>query len=322
MLRAAGSSVWSGSSEIHFGGRRMKKILVIIAILVAAAACGSGSSVATSEGPAALPRAIQSGSGSASGAPTTINGQPGGTTTPTNPSNAGTTVPVLQGPPVIRQAQLSITVGSGTFDSKLSLARTLVEAEGGYIAGTVAQAAPVDSQIRTGVINFMIPAANFDTTIDQLSKVGKVQDEQITGTEVGGQYVDLQTRLANAEAQRAAMLTLLTQAKTIADMIAVQNQIGQITGEIEQLKGQIKYLDDHTSYSALTITMTEAPATAQAPASDSWGFSTALADAAHNFVATVNYVVVGLGVIGPFVLLGGLGYLLWRRRSRWMPRHA
>ncbi len=300
----------------------MKKILVIIAILVAAAACGSGSSVATSEGPAALPRAIQSGSGSASGAPTTINGQPGGTTTPTNPSNAGTTVPVLQGPPVIRQAQLSITVGSGTFDSKLSLARTLVEAEGGYIAGTVAQAAPVDSQIRTGVINFMIPAANFDTTIDQLSKVGKVQDEQITGTEVGGQYVDLQTRLANAEAQRAAMLTLLTQAKTIADMIAVQNQIGQITGEIEQLKGQIKYLDDHTSYSALTITMTEAPATAQAAASDKWGFATALTDAAHNFVATIDYVVVGMGVIGPFVILGGVGYLLWRRRSRWLPRHA
>jgi Domain of unknown function (DUF4349) len=301
----------------------MKKILVIVAILVAAAACGGGSA-STAGGPAQL-RAGASQSGSSSGAPTTINGQPGGTANPggtTNPSGAGTDVPVLQGPPVIRQAQLSITVGSGTFDSKLSLARTLVEAEGGYIAGTVAQAGPVDSQIRTGVINFMIPAANFDATIDQLSKVGKVQNEQITGTEVGGQYVDLNTRLANAEAQRAAMLTLLTQAKTINDMIAVQNQIGQITGQIEQLKGQIKYLDDHTSFSALTITMTEAPATAQAAPSDSWGLSTALADAAHNFMATVNYLVVGLGVIGPFLLLGGLGYLLWRRRGRWLVRHA
>jgi hypothetical protein len=223
---------------------------------------------------------------------------------------------------VIRQAQLTMSVGAGTFDSKLSLARTIVEAEGGYIAGTQAQTAPVDSQIRTGVLNFMVPAANFDATIDQLSRVGKVENEQITGTEVSGQYVDLQTRLSNAEAQRAAMLTLLTQAKTINDMIAVQNQIGQITGTIEQLKGQIKYLDDHTAFSALTITMTEAAATAQAPVSDSWGFSTALGDAAHNFVATVNYVVVGLGVLGPFILLGGLGYVLWRRRRSWLPRHA
>jgi Domain of unknown function (DUF4349) len=297
----------------------MKKVLVIIAILVAAAACGgAGNTNSTSLSPQMQRGAAQQG-GTTSGQPTTINGQPGDTT---NPTGAGTTVPVLQGPPVIRQAQLNISVGAGTFDSKLSLARTLVEAEGGYIAGTTAQVAPVDSQIRTGVINFMVPAANFDTTIDELSKIGKVQNEQITGTEVSGQYVDLQTRLANAEAQRAAMLALLTQAKTINDMIAVQNQIGQITGTIEQLKGQIKYLDDHTSFSALTITLTEAAAIAQAPASDSWGFSTALTDAAHNFVATINYVVVGLGVVGPFVLLGGLGYLLWRRRSRWMPRHA
>jgi hypothetical protein len=297
----------------------MKKVLVIIAILVAAAACGGAGNTASTSIPPQLQRGAALPGGTASGQPTTINGQPGDTT---NPTGAGTTVPVLQGPPVIRQAQLNISVGAGTFDSKLSLARTLVEAEGGYIAGTTAQVAPVDSQIRTGVINFMVPAANFDTTIDQLSKIGKVQNEQITGTEVSGQYVDLQTRLSNAQAQRAAMLALLTQAKTINDMIAVQNQIGQITGTIEQLEGQIKYLDDHTAFSALTITMTEAAATAQAPASDSWGFSTALGDAAHNFVATVNYVVVGLGLIGPFVLLGGLGYLLWRRRSQWMPRHA
>ena len=296
----------------------MKKVLVIIAILVAAAACGGGNA-STAAGPAQLRAGAGQSGGSTSGQPTTINGQPGDTT---NPSGTGTTVPVLQGPPVIRQAQLNISVGAGTFDSKLSQARALVEAEGGYIAGTSAQSAPVDNQIRSGVINFMVPAANFDATIDGLSKIGKVQNEQITGTDVSGQYLDLQTRLDNAEAQRTAMLALLTQAKNINDMIAVQNQIAQITGTIEQLKGQIKYLDAHTAFSALTITMTEAPATAPAPASDNWGFATALTDAAHNFVATVNYVIVGLGVLGPFILLGGVGYLLWRRRSRWLPRHA
>src|SRR5229473_1887602 len=294
MLRAARSSVWSDSSEFRLGGRRMKKVLVIIAILVAAAACGGAGSSPASGGTELRAGAGQSG-GTSTGAPTTINGQPGDTT---SPSGTGTTVPVLQGPPVIRQAQLNISVGAGTFDSKLSLARTLVEAEGGYIAGTSAQAA----------------------TIDNLSKIGKVQNEQITGTDVSGQYLDLQTRLDNAEAQRTAMLALLTQAKNINDLIAVQNQIAQITGTIEQLKGQIKYLDQHTAFSALTITMTEAPATAPAPVSDNWGFATALSDAAHNFVATVNYVIVGLGVLGPFILLGGVGYLLWRRRSRWLPR--
>jgi hypothetical protein len=297
----------------------MKKVLVIIAILVAAAACGGAAS--SSRGPAPVANGPAQSTGSSAGSPTKISGQPSGTGNSSNPSSTDT-VPALQGPPVIRQAQLSIIVGSGTFDAKLSSARTIVESLGGYIAGTDTQAQPTDSQIRTGVINFMVPAANFDTTIDQLSKVGKVQNEHITGTVVSGQYIDLQTRLANAEAQRAAMLTLLSGAKTISDMIAVQNQIGQITGQIEQLKGQIKYLDDNTAYSSLTVTMTESGAPAQAARADSWGFATALTDAAHNFVTSINYVVTGLGAIGPFLVLIGLGYLVWRRRGSWLPRHA
>ena len=55
----------------------------------------------------------------------------------------------------------------------------------------------------------MVPAAKFDETIDQLAKMGKVQNEHISGNDVSAQYVDLQARLANAEAQRNAMLALL-----------------------------------------------------------------------------------------------------------------
>src|SRR4029077_11510325 len=94
----------------------------------------------------------------------TIGSTGGGAGSITVPNN----VPTLAGPPVIRQAQLSISVGSGTFGSKLSEVRTIVETNGGYIAGTDAQVAPATdatqpSQLTTGVINFMVPAANFDT---------------------------------------------------------------------------------------------------------------------------------------------------------------
>jgi len=301
----------------------MKKVLVVVAFLVLAAACGggnSGGSPTSKEGPA---QPVAQGDGSrGTGVPgETSNG--GGTTT-----LPGQPVPALQGPPVIRQAQLSITVGSGKFTSKLSEVRTLVEGQGGYIAGTDAQATPLGTDqtgpIRTGVINFMVPAAHFDATIDALAKIGDVQGEHITGTDVSAQYVDLRARLANAEAQLNAMRALLTNAKLINDIIAVQNQIGQITGQIEQLKGQIKYLDDNTSYSSVAVTLSEAGAPAQTASNDSWGFATALNDAAHNFVATINYVVTALGAIGPLVVLAGLGFLLWRRRRATSPvtRHA
>ena len=297
----------------------MKKVLVLIAVLVAAAACG-GASTTGGGGGGTVSRSA--------GLPNTGGGQPVKPidgSTGTGQGVTGTTVPVLQGPPVIRQAQLSITVGSGSFDSKLSAVRTLVEDQGGYIAGTDAQAQPAPdarpSRMRTGTINFMVPAANFDRTIDQLSKIGTVQNEHITGTDVSAQYVDLNARLANAQAQRDAMLALLKQATSINDIITVQNQIGQITAQIEQLKGQIKYLDDNTSYSSVGVTLTESGAPVQTT-SDSWGFATALNDAAHNFVATVNYFVAGVGAVGPFLVLLGLGYAVWRRRRAPLARHV
>src|SRR5256886_2375781 len=301
----------------------MKKVLVIVSILAAAAACGGGntaSSSTSSNGGTSLSQPA-SGGGQTSKAAGQPNGTTGGTTT-----LPGDTVPALAGPPVIRQAQLAMSVNNGTFGAKLAQVRTLVESEGCYIGGTDAQANPAsnpeESQIRTGVISFMVPAAHFDDTIDELAKVGKVQSEHITGTDVSAQYVDLNARLANAQAQHAAMLALLTKAQNINDIIAVQNQIGQITAQIEQLKGQIKYLDDNTSYSSVAVTLTEAGAPVQAPSSDSWGFATALSAAAHNFVTTIDYLVTGLGAIGPFLVVAAVGFLIWRRRRTPQPKHA
>src|SRR5690242_7076059 len=308
--------------------RKLVVTLFVLGTLAAMAACGGAGE---SAGPASTSQSrgasLSNGSGAStgSGAPVTKTGAPD-QTAPSGGTLPIDNVPALQGPPVIRQAQISISVASGSFDTKLSDVRKLVEGQGGYIAGTDAQANPTSpdqpAQIRTGVINFMVPAANFDAVIDGLSGVGKVQGEHITGTDVSAQYVDLQARLDNATAQRNAMLALLAQAKNINDIIAVQNQIGQITAQIEQLKGQIKYLDDNTSYSTVAVTLTESGAPAQSAPSDSWGFVTALNQGAHNFMTTVDYVVSGLGAVGPFLVLLGIGFLVWRRRRPALPKHA
>src|SRR6266566_3260218 len=156
----------------------------------------------------------------------------------------------------------------------------------------------------------------------RLAKLGKVQNEHIGGQDVSAQFVDLQARLANAEAQRNAMVALLQRAQSVSDIIAIQNQLGQITQQIEQLKGQIQYLDHNTSFSTVTVNIVEAGAPAPAAANDNWGFVTAISDAAHNFVTTINYLITGLGAIGPVLLLLALAYFVWRRLGSPMWRRA
>jgi hypothetical protein len=295
----------------------MKKVLVIIAILVAAAACGAGGTSSSGGGSSAAYGPAQQ--NALSGAPSKSNGSTDSANPPVNSA-----VPAIQGPQVIRQAQLTISVGAGTFDSKLAAVRALVQLQQGFISGTDAQASPTNpnEQIRSGVISFMVPADKFDDTIDQLSRLGKVQNEHISGNDVSAQYVDLQARLANMEAQRNAMLALLGKAQTVSDIIAVQNQLGQITQQIEQLKGQISYIEHNTTYSTVSVNILEAGAPAQTTSVDSWGFASALSDAAHNFVTTINYIITGLGALGPILILLGLGFLLWRRRGFPLPRRA
>src|SRR6266571_1780394 len=302
----------------------MKRLLVVLALLVgvltAAAACGGGGSTAGGSGP--VPAKYGSSQALTNGAPvkSVPDQSTGGGGVATNPSDV---VPPIQGPQVIRQAQLALSVKSGAFDSSLSTVRTLVEGMGGYVSGTDAQANPQGNDgIRTGVISFMVPASKFDATIDALAGLGKVQNEHISGQDVSAQYVDLQARLANAEAQRNAMAALLQRAQSVNDIIAIQNQLGQITQQIEQLKGQIQYLDHNTSFSTVTVNIVEAGAPAPAAASDNWGFATAISDAAHNFVTTINYLITGLGAIGPVLLLLALAYFVWRRLGSPMWRRA
>ena len=280
----------------------MKKLLIAAVILAAAVACGEASS--SSHQPLSLSE------GTAKQAPdkSTAALPPGQTSyAPNQPAPTP-----IQGPLVIRQAQLTVSVTSGSFESKLTDVRHLVELEQGFIAGTDAQVNPQlsDDRIRTGVISFMVPAKNFDETID------------ISGQDVSAQYVDLQARLANAEAQRNAMVALLQRAQSVSDIIAIQNQLGQITQQIEQLKGQIQYLDHNTSFSTVTVNIVEAGAPAPTAASDNWGFVTAISDAAHNFVTTINYLITGLGAIGPVLVLLALAYFVWRRLGSPMWRRA
>ena len=293
----------------------MKKLLVVAVILAAAAACGG----AQSESPTGRTQSAGGALSEPGAQPKTDTG--GGSTNYYGPATPDQLA--VQGPKVIRQGQLTVSVAAGSFDHRLADVRALVQRENGFIAGTDAQANPqTNESIRTGVVTFMVPADKFDETIDQLSQLGKVQNEHISGQDVSAQYVDLQARLANQQAQRDAMLVLLRRAQSISDIIAIQTQLGQITQQIEELKGQISYLDHNTSYSTVSVNIVELGAVTPTAGADNWGFVTALGDAAHNFVTTINYIVTGLGAIGPMLIVIGLAYLVWRRSGSPWPRRA
>jgi Domain of unknown function (DUF4349) len=218
-----------------------------------------------------------------------------------------------EGSRVQRSAQMALQVPNGSFDTRLDRVMALMQSQGGYISGSQADADGSD-RLRTGQLTFQVPSEKFDATIAALRRLGTPESIRITGNDVSSQYVDLQARLRNAEAQRDAMLALLQQAKSVGDIIQVQNQLGQITAQVEELKGQIDYLDHTTTYATVGVTIREAAA---ASGGDEWGFRSALLQALHNFVGAIDLIVIVVGTLTPLLLLGLLvGIAGWRLRAR------
>jgi hypothetical protein len=288
-------------SDINF-----PRFLVGILAVVAIAACGNEAAQTTgsSAGGAAVSKsAAQPGGSSYSAQSTSVQPAP----------NPGDVVPpIAEGPRVIRTANVSVEVANGHFDSTLDRLFTISTQLGGYISGSTANTET--GSLRSGTITFQVPSDKFNQALAEVRGLGKVQNFNIGGQDVSQQYVDLKARLKNAEAQRDAMLALLSQAHNVNEIIAVQNQIGTITGQIEQLKGQIDYFDHATSFSTISVAVHEAAVVAKA--TDTWGFTTSVSNALHGFVNTFDYLLIGLGNAGPVLVLILLGLLAWRFRRR------
>ena len=282
----------------------------------AAVACGGAASIATSSSSAGAARpgagAVAPTGKAVAGALVTGAAPSQGIAQPA-PAPGNVVPPVPDGPRVIRTAQLAVEVRNGAFDGTVNKVFAIASELGGYVAGS--NAASDSGALRTGSITFEVPSDKFTDAVADIRAIGTVQNLVIGGQDVSAQYVDLQARLANEEAQRDAMLALLQQAKSVQDIISVQNQLGQITGQIEELKGQIAYYDQATTYSTVSVSIHEA-AVAFRPQVDSWGLLTALSQGLHGFVSTLDYILVGVGYAGPIVVLLGLFGLAWRFRRR------
>jgi len=277
------------------------RLLLAAFSLLALAACAGGGAASTSSG---------GGSTTSSGRGDAAYQGPAQTA----PSTTGPAVPIAAGPRVIRNASLTVEVRNGHFDDTLTRLIDLAAREGGYVSGSDAVSDTSD-RIRTGTITFAVPAENYEATIKELRGYGTVQAFHASSQDVSSQYVDLQSRLKNAEAQRDAMLALLQRATQISDIINIQNQVGQIEAQIEQLKGQIDYLDHATTYATVSVTLREAAVAA--PRQDQLGLQGAVNTAVADFFFSVDFLVVAVGALAPYLLIGLAAFgafTFWRRR--------
>lgn len=280
-----------------------------------APAAGSEDSVSGSEGglrafgDAAAPQA------ESLEAPATDSAVPGGSAFSTGAA------PLPSEQRVIETADYSMEVPGGEFQQKFSDIRALADKYGGFVVSASTSKTGPDEPAR-GSITFRVANTgdNFSRVQAELDGIGTVISRNISGQDVTEEFVDLQSRLRNAESQAAQLLALMQKAQTVDEILMVQSRLAEVQAQIEQIKGRIQFMGSRTDFATISVSLSESGAADEEEDSGDtvWGFVDALKYAGWLAVQTVNFVLISLGVIIPAGLIAALiwmvVYRLWRRR--------
>jgi hypothetical protein len=222
------------------------------------------------------------------------------------------------GQKVMKEAVLDLEVEKGKFQSQFDRAQQLAGLYGGYVLSSNSAASGEEDVIESGTVAIRVPAGSFDKMMAEARKLGEVKYENTQTQDVTEEYTDLQARITNQQAYVNSVLALLTKAKTIDEILQVQQTLTYAQQELEQLKGRMQYLEGHTSFSTLTMNIRETGA--EVTTEGEWGFGQALKDALHNVVDAFSAVVRGLGWLIPIVIIlgivAGIAYLIVRSVMR------
>jgi hypothetical protein len=177
----------------------------------------------------------------------------------------------------------------------------------------------------SGSWTLRVPTDQFQPLIDAAAALGVAERNSTDSQDVTEEYVDTQSRLRNLKAEEETLNRLLKEsAKSIADVLALRDQIRFVRGDIERSEGRLKALGNLTALATVHLMLREVkdyvPPTAPSPptlgetVSRAWTDSV---DALARFGKAVLLAVVALAPWVPLIVVAGM--VLWFA-VRWVAR--
>ncbi|NWF79730.1 MAG: DUF4349 domain-containing protein [Chloroflexi bacterium] len=221
---------------------------------------------------------------------------------------------------VIKTASLTVEVE----DVAVAEARISARAAelGGYVVS--AQSSGSDTASRVALITFRVPAQRFDEALAGVEGLArKVFSRTISGDDVTEEFVDLESRLRNLEATRDRLLDLMARATRVEDALQVNQALSDVQGQIEQIQGRMKYLQQSAAFSAISVELRPVPPPPAIIEEDAWQ-PLRVARTALRDLVSFGQELVNLGIVIliwspvwlPILLLARWGWLRLSGRHR------
>lgn len=232
--------------------------------------------------------------------------------------DANTAVPAQQNRLIIRTGNLSLVVAD-TEKTMAAITQMVEQNDGWVVSGSLYQ---YQGDAKSGEITVRVPAAGFNNAMDALKEMAvTVESENVSGQDVTEEFVDLEARLGNLEATAERVRLFLDDTDNVEEALAVNQELSRLEGEIEVIKGRMKYLSQSAAFSTITLFLT--PDIATGPVNlPGWQPTGVAKEAIEALVSTLQGLAtfaIWLAIyILPIALLIGvpawlIGRFVWRR---------
>jgi predicted DNA binding CopG/RHH family protein len=207
---------------------------------------------------------------------------------------------------IIKTAQIELEVDKGQLDEVVRDTELLASRFGGFVFSTSIE----ESEAKSGSVVIRVPSEDFEATKKAIAAEGTVIAESTSGKDVSQEFIDLEARIRNLEAQESVILGLMRKATTIPQSIRVQNELSGLQLEIERLTGRLRFLEDRTAYATIAIDFTEAGAPAPQKAGT---LQKAWEKAIDVALAIASASIISLGFVIPIGIAALIALLIFRQ---------
>ncbi len=221
---------------------------------------------------------------------------------------------------IIWNANISLTVED--VEESMTAVQSLAREMGGY---PINISSWTEKEQLYATVTIRVPAERFDEAMARLREMGiRVNRENANSEDVTDRYVDLESRLRHLEAKEAQLLKFMEDAEDTEAVLAVYEHLDETQAEIEQVKGQMKYLSTLAAMGTITVELYPEEAEPPVVDEDGWDPGRTLRNALRTLLKVLEAlanVAIWMAVFTlPLLLLVGLPIVLIvgvaRRRSR------
>lgn len=213
---------------------------------------------------------------------------------------------------IIRSAHLQLAVDD--FDATLRALVGIAEGAGGFVASSSYSQV---GRAPEGIFTLRVPASKFAQVLLDVERLGTVETRRISGQDVTEEFVDLSARVRNLEHHEQRLLSFMERATKVTDLLAIEQELSRVRGEIEMLTGRLRFLGNQVELATVEVAMRQKVAPV---GGGLWDFGATLGRMKAAFLTTIRQIlgaaervaVIGSALV-PVAVLAVVVWLAIRR---------